>query len=152
MILIGAPGLVTLVRRDGVDWRHHRIEPDADWFRGVVPRHLLPGGPIRYADPAPGFGERINLRLLSVLGRALVAVVVGLCVTAFFLVFGVLTVDASVAQSWAGAAPRIWWHATVANHTYVLTAEHFRVASFLGAFSALTSSCRRRRTRSSPPR
>jgi hypothetical protein len=25
----------------------------------------------------------------------------------------------------------------VANHTYVLTAEHFRVASFLGVFAAL---------------
>ena len=78
MTLIGALALVALLRRDGVDWRHHRVEPDADWFRRTVPRHLMPGGPIRYADPAPGFGERINLRLLSVLGRALVAVVVGL--------------------------------------------------------------------------
>ena len=137
MTLIVALAVVALLRRDGVDWRQHRVEPDAEWFRRMVPRHLMPGGPIRYADPAPGFGERVNLRLLSVLGRVLVAVVVGLGVMAFFLIFGVLTVDASVAEDWAGAAPRIWWQATVANHTYVLTAEHFRVASFLGAFSAL---------------
>jgi hypothetical protein len=137
MMLLGMVALFALLRRDTVDWQHHRVEPDAAWFRRMVPRHLMPGGPIRYADPAPGFGERLNLRLLSVLGRALVAVVVGLGVMAFFLLFGIVTVDLSVAANWAGAAPRVWWQVTVADHTYVLTAEHFRVASFLGAFAAL---------------
>ena len=103
----------------------------------MVPRQLMPAGPIRYADPAPTFGERLNLRLLSVLGRALVAAVVGLFVMVFFLLFGILTVDLSVAASWSAAVPKVWWDVTVANHTYVLTAEHFRVASFLGVFAAL---------------
>lgn len=135
--LVAALAITALLRRDGVDWRHHRIEPDAAWFRGQVPPHLLPAGEIRYADPPPGFGERVNLRLLAVLGPALVALVVGLVVSAFFVVFGVLAVDLSVAANWSGTAPRVWWQATVVNHTYVLTAEHFRVAGFLGVFAAL---------------
>ena len=137
MVLVGTVAVLALLRKDGVDWHQHRIEPDAEWFRRQVPRQLMPAGPIRYADPAPTFGERLNLRLLSVLGRALVAAVVGLFVMVFFLLFGILTVDLSVAESWSAAVPNVWWDVTVANHTYVLTAEHFRVASFLGVFAAL---------------
>lgn len=137
LTLIGALALIVLLRPGVVDWRRHRIQPDAAWFRRMVPRHLMPGGPIRYADPAPGFGERINLRALSVLGRALVAMLVGLLVFGFFLIFGVLTVDATVTQNWSGAVPQIWWQVNVANHTYLLTAELFRVAGFLGVFVAL---------------
>ena len=102
-----------------------------------MPATLLPDGPVRYFDPPLRYAERLNLRLVSILGRALVAVVVGLVVATFFLVFGVIVVDASVAETFAGAPPRIWWEITLANHTYVLTAEHFRVSAFLGAFAGL---------------
>jgi hypothetical protein len=83
------------------------------------------------------WGERVNIRMISVLGRVLVAAVIGLAIAGFFVVFGVLTVDAGVAASWAGAPPTVWWQVTIAQHTYSLTAEHVRVAVFLGVFSAL---------------
>src|SRR6478609_5360045 len=114
MVLVGTVAVLALLRKDGVDWHQHRIEPDAAWFRRLVPRQLMPAGPIRYADPVPTFGERLNLRLLSVLGRALVAAVVGLFVMVFFLLFGILTVDLSVAASWSAAVPNVWWDVTVA--------------------------------------
>ena len=67
---------------------------------------LLPDGPVRYLDPPLRYAERLNLRLVSILGRALVAVVVGLVVATFFLVFGVIVVDASVAETFAGRRHR----------------------------------------------
>jgi hypothetical protein len=105
----------------------------------------LPGS-LRSAAPATDpadrrrsltFGERLNLSMISVLGRVLVAAVIGAAIAAFFVVFGVLTVDAKVAESWIGGPPTIWWQGTLAQHTYTLTAEHVRVAVFLGVFSAL---------------
>ena len=83
------------------------------------------------------WSERLNLSMISVLGRVLVAAVIGAAIAAFFVVFGVLTVDADVAESWIGGPPTIWWQGTLAQHTYTLTAEHVRVAVFLGVFSAL---------------
>jgi len=46
-------------------------------------------------------------------------------------------VDADVAAAWVGRPPTVWWQGTLAHHTYTLTAEHIRVAVFLGVFSAL---------------
>lgn len=91
-----------------------------------------------WVDP-PGLsvGERINVQMISLLGRVLVAAVVGLAIAGFFVVFGVLTVDEAVAASWSTGEPTVWWQLTIAEHTYSLTAEHVRVAAFLGVFSAL---------------
>jgi len=83
------------------------------------------------------WSERLNLSMIAVLGRVLVAAVIGAAIAAFFVLFGVLTVDADVAASWVGAPPTVWWQGTLAHHTYTLTAEHVRVAVFLGVFSAL---------------
>ncbi len=136
-VLVLGLAIGALARRENSGLSGRRVEPDAAWFHQAVPRQLLPDGPVRYLDPPLRYAERLNLRLVSILGRALVAVVVGLVVATFFLVFGVIVVDASVAETFAGAPPRIWWEITFANHTYVLTAEHFRVSAFLGAFAAL---------------
>jgi hypothetical protein len=116
---------------------------DGDAVRAALPAELVvaldrdPAPAI--TDPAPplSWTERINLRLIGTLGRALVAAVVGTVVAAFFCVFGVLTVARSVASSWAGAPADVWWQFTVGTHQYALTAEHVRVAAFLGVFSAL---------------
>jgi hypothetical protein len=136
-LLVLALAIAALARRENSGLGGRRVEPDAAWFPQAVPAALLADGPVRYLDPPLRFAERLNLRLVSILGRALVAVVVGLVVATFFLVFGVIVVDATVAETFAGAPPRIWWEITFANHTYVLTAEHFRVSAFLGAFSGL---------------
>lgn len=94
---------------------------------GVAAPDMLPLGRV----------ERLNLRLVGALGRALVAAVVGLAVTAFFCVFGVLTVSDAVTSTWSGAPADVWWQFTVGTHRYTLSAEHVRVAMFLGVFSAL---------------
>jgi hypothetical protein len=113
--------------------------------RGAVLAALPPGLPL--ADwlpddgplgvPALHWSERVNLRLVAVLGKAMVALVVGVAVAVFFLVFGVLVVDAAVTAAWSGSPPSVWWQFTVGAHTYTLTAEHLRVALFLGVFSAM---------------
>ena len=116
---------------------------DGDAVRAALPSDLAAGvhaiPDVLIGDPSPPLTltERINLRLIGTLGRALVAAVVGTVVAAFFLVFGVLTVRLAVASSWAGAPADVWWQFTVGTHRYALTAEHVRVAVFLGVFSAL---------------
>jgi hypothetical protein len=114
---------------------------DPTAVRESLPRELagdVPAAAAVAAEPAAlRLTERINLRLIGALGRALVAVVVGLVVTAFFCVFGVLTVNDAVTASWSGGPPDVWWQFTVGEHRYTLTAEHVRVAMFLGVFSAL---------------
>lgn len=115
---------------------------DAAAIRDALPAELAAEAPAagagtRSAPPSLSLTERVNLRLIGALGRALVAVVVALVVTAFFCVFGVLTVNDAVTASWSGGAPDVWWQFTVGEHRYTLTAEHVRVAMFLGVFSAL---------------
>lgn len=81
-------------------------------------------------------GERMNLRVMTTIAQLMVAVAVGVAVFAFFIVFGVLVVNAETAQSWLTVKPDIWWQATIAGHQYVLTSAHVRVSGFLGVFSA----------------
>jgi hypothetical protein len=92
---------------------------------------------VRYRAVPLRIRERFNLLLVAVFGKLMVAFVVGAAITAFFVLFGVLAVDEPTVHSWIQAPPRILWQATMADHFYTLTAEHLRVAVFLGAFSAL---------------
>ena len=136
-LLIGGVAVALLLRRRRSDDEDEEFFADAETVRCAVPEILRPATAPAY-DAAPlALSERINLRMISVLGRVLVAAVVGLAIAAFFVIFGVLTVDLPVATSWIGAEPTIWWQGTLGNHTYTLTAEHIRVAVFLGVFSAL---------------
>jgi lysylphosphatidylglycerol synthetase-like protein (DUF2156 family) len=140
-LLIVAVALLMLRRRDGdADAGTSAGFGDDAAVRSTLPEALRADAPI--TGPAEreaplNWGERVNIRMISVLGRVLVAAVIGLAIAGFFVVFGVLTVDAGVAASWAGAPPTVWWQVTIAQHTYSLTAEHVRVAVFLGVFSAL---------------
>ena len=136
-LLIGGVAVALLVRRRRSDDEDEEFFADAEAVQRALPEPLRPATAPAY-DAAPlTLSERINLRMISVLGRVLVAAVVGLAIAAFFVIFGVLTVDLPVATSWVGAEPTIWLQGTLGNHTYTLTAEHIRVAVFLGVFSAL---------------
>lgn len=81
-------------------------------------------------------GERMNLRAVTIIAQMSVAVLVGLIVFAFFIVFGVLVVDLDTVASWSTQDPQIWLQSTIGEHTYALTAQHVRVSGFLGVFSA----------------
>ena len=77
-----------------------------------------------------------TLRAVTTIAQLSVAVLVGLIVFVFFIVFGVLTVDLSTVHSWSQDEAQIWWQSTIAGHHYALTAQHVRVSAFLGVFSA----------------
>jgi hypothetical protein len=81
-------------------------------------------------------GERMNLRAVTTIAQMTVAVMVGLVVFAFFIIFGTLVVSLDTVQSWSTETPQIWWQSTIAGHHYALTSEHLRVSGFLGVFSA----------------
>jgi len=154
-VLLLALTLVPLLRSTDDD---HTEFADADEIRAALPAELAGAfsafgqaggggaGPVGPSEggaaggllvPPLALAERINLRLIGALGRAVVAVVVGLSVALFFCVFGVLVVSDAVTHTWVGASPDVWWQFTVGTHRYTLTAEHVRVSLFLGAFSAL---------------
>ncbi len=116
----------------------------ADLRDGAAVRAALPVG-LAVRPPADGplavpplrWSERVNLRLVVVLGKTMVAVLLAVIVAGFFVVFGVLVVNEAVTAVWSGGAPGVWWQFTLGAHIYTLTAEHVRVAMFLGVFSAM---------------
>ena len=138
-LLVLGLALVPLLRSSAIE--SHADLADGPTVRAALPPDLAIGGWIPLAGQIPvtelRWSERVNLRLVSLLGKLMVAVVVGVGVAAFFVVFGVLVVDAAVTKAWSGGAPSVWWQFTLGVHTYTLTAEHVRVAMFLGVFSAM---------------
>ena len=137
VLLLGALTVGFLMRRGRADLEEFAAFADAEEVRAALPDALRPDGAPDYRVVPLRLRERINLLLVAVFGKLLVAVVVGTAISAFFVLFGVLTVDEPTVRSWIQAPPRILWQVFVADHYYTLTAEHLRVAVFLGAFSAL---------------
>ena len=135
--LLGALVVAFLMRRGRADVEEFATFSDDEEVRAALPPTLLPDGPVAYRLVPLRLRERLNLLLVAVFGKLMVAFVVGLAITAFFVLFGVLTVDEPTVRSWIGVRPRVLWQPSVAGHFYTLTAEHLRVAVFLGAFSAL---------------
>lgn len=80
-------------------------------------------------------GQQRTVLLVATLSRLVVATVVAGAVLAFFLVLGVLCVDASVVATWSGHEPSVLagWSSSV--HDYVVTWQHIRVAGFLAVFA-----------------
>lgn len=137
VLLLGALMVVFLLRRGRSDLDEFASFGDAEEVRAALPESLRPAGAPPWRTDPLLLRERVNLLLVAVFGKLMVAFVVGLAIFAFFVVFGVLTVDEPTVRSWVGVQPRIFWQALVADHRYTMTAEHLRVAVFLGAFSAL---------------
>ncbi|RIJ71139.1 hypothetical protein D1871_15570 [Nakamurella silvestris] len=136
LLLVGV-AVAFLVRRGSTDVEELGRFADTEAVREALPAELRPAGSLRYTTPALSWGERLNLTVISVLGKVFVAAVVGLAIFVFFVVFGLFTITAQVAGAWSAGEPDIWWQFTMAGHGYALTAEHLRVSAFLGVFSAL---------------
>jgi len=136
LLLVGV-AVAFLVRRGSTDMDELGRFEDGEAVLAALPVELRPHGSLRYVTPPLSWGERLNLIVISVLGKVFVAAVVGLAIFAFFVVFGLFTITAEVAGAWSAGEPDVWWQFTVAGHTYSLTAEHLRVSAFLGVFSAL---------------
>lgn len=126
-----------LMRRGRADLEDFAVFADAEEVRQALPAALRPEAPVTYRVVPLRLHERLNLLVVAVFGKLMVAFVVGLAISAFFVLFGVLTVDEPTVRSWIGVPPRILWDVHLAGDRYTMTAEHLRVAVFLGAFSAL---------------
>lgn len=130
-------GVVVLVRRARTDLDELGEFDAIDQVRGALPGDFDADRDFHYVNEPLRLVERTNLLLISVLGKAMVAVVVGLAVMLFFVLFGMLTIDADLAESWSGEPPRVYLQFTIGEHDYALTAPAVRVAGFLGTFSGL---------------
>ncbi|WP_255574185.1 hypothetical protein, partial [Austwickia sp. TVS 96-490-7B] len=87
-----------------------------------------------------GRWESGNLKLIVVISRLMPAVVIALGVFAFFGVLGYLAVDTDTVRGWTRQPPSIFFEFTTAKHTYILSAEHARVAGFVATFAAFNYS------------
>ncbi len=97
-----------------------------------LPSTVLRSGP--QVCPLGPAQER-SLILVAAASRLVVAVVVGLAVLGFFLLLGVISVNAEVVRSWLGHPGQVIWSVTTLKHTYDLTVEHLKVTGFLAVFS-----------------
>jgi hypothetical protein len=134
----------------GIAFVLRQVRPDLDdaerFANESVLRAALPAdlrfsdeqitGALSGARDALGSGERMNLRAVVTIAQLAVAIVVGLAIFLFFVVFGVLVVGLDTVQGWSTETPQIWFDFTLDGHQYALTSEHVRVSAFLGVFSA----------------
>lgn len=86
-------------------------------------------------DPRLGRAQKRNLAVAAIATQAIQAALIGLLVWLFFIVFGVIAINAAVQQTWIGdlAPTDVFW--TVADG-HVISRPLIRVATFLGAFAA----------------
>jgi hypothetical protein len=75
--------------------------------------------------------------LVVFVSQALQILFVGLGVAAFFLAFGMLTVNPSVLTEWIGNSGTTLATFNLFGHPVVITQELLRVAGAIGAFSGL---------------
>ena len=87
------------------------------------------------ADPRLGRAQKRNLLVAAIATQAIQAALIGLLVWLFFIVFGVIAINASIQQTWIGdlGPVDVFW--TVGGD-HVLSRALIRVSTFLGAFAA----------------
>lgn len=96
----------------------------------------LEGGDLRLPAECPLTAEQQrSLRLVMVISRLAIATVVGLAVFVFFVVLGLITVNAAVVQAWTQAPPDVLFSWATERQSYALTRQHLRVCGFLAVFS-----------------
>lgn len=83
-----------------------------------------------------GLQQRLSLRLIATLSRLVVTTIVGGSVFLFFVLLGVLTVNASLVEVWTGAPATALLEVASSVRTYDITWEMLRVSGFLAVFSA----------------
>ncbi len=81
--------------------------------------------------------QLLNLRLVALCSKLVLAMLVAVVVFAFFLVLVFLAVDQASVKSWIAAEPRVIFTWPVASHTFALTWEHLKVSGFLAVFTGL---------------
>ena len=87
------------------------------------------------AAPPLRRAQRINVGLVLFVSQAVQVLFVGLTIGLFFVVFGMLAVDAALRTEWMNTAGTDLVSVTIAGESFQLTEELLRVAGGLAAFS-----------------
>lgn len=81
--------------------------------------------------------QRVNVGLVLFVSQSLQVLVVALAVAAFFILFGLLTVDAATVAKWIGEPTHVLLEFDLGGRTASLTTELLRVAGAIAAFTGL---------------
>jgi hypothetical protein len=81
--------------------------------------------------------QRLNVGLVLLVSQTLQVLLVSLAVGAFFVGFGMLTVDAQILQSWIGEPGNELLAVTLDGHRLRLTEELLRISGGIAAFTGL---------------
>jgi hypothetical protein len=87
------------------------------------------------AAPPLRRAQRMNVGLVLFVSQAVQVLFVGLTIGLFFVVFGMLAVDAALRTEWMNTAGTDLISVTIAGESFQLTEELLRVAGGLAAFS-----------------
>ncbi|MET0144122.1 MAG: hypothetical protein ABW328_04965 [Ilumatobacteraceae bacterium] len=86
----------------------------------------------------PNVRQRVNIGLVTVFSQAIPITAVGIVITAFFVLFGFLTITEPTTAAWTTEdSVHVFAQWTIGEHTLVISEPLVRVAAFLGAFSAM---------------
>ncbi len=97
----------------------------------------------RPVDPPPlDRATRRNISLMQFVAVSIQVLLVALLITAFYVIFGLLTVREATILQWIAAdeldpSRDLWWTASIFGADVILTRAHAVVAGFIGAFSGL---------------
>ena len=116
--LFGALGVTFLAARLPAEVR--RLERDAGG-----------GGP-----PLRG-RQRVNVGLVLFVSQSLQVLLVSLVVGAFFVAFGILTVDEKILETWIGEGGDVLLRIGIGGRDAVLTSELLRVSAAIASFTGL---------------
>lgn len=109
---------------------------DADELDTLLADTPLAGAAVHLPARTPLAQHHVkDLRLVATMSRVTVVSVISAAVFAFFMLLGVLAIDAAIIRVWVGGAPEVLWTLVTTRHRYDLTWEHLRVAGFLAVFS-----------------
>ena len=93
------------------------------------------------APPPLDRATKRNISLMQFVGISIQVLLVALLISAFYIVFGLLTVREATILQWVTDdsldQADLWWSTTLAGAEIILTRAHVVVAGFIGAFSGL---------------
>jgi hypothetical protein len=81
--------------------------------------------------------QRLNVSLVALFSQGLQIALVSCLVTAFFVVFGLLTITPDIVESWLGHGGDELFAVGLGGRDLHATAELLKLSTFLGAFSGL---------------
>ncbi|WP_436795096.1 hypothetical protein [Actinospongicola halichondriae] len=144
LVLLGSGFVALSLRKERADEQHF-----GSWAEVVACCASSPLADVAPTDPAGTVDlppldrstER-NLSLMRFVGVAIQVLLVAVLVTAFYVLFELLTVREATILQWIAAdaldpSRDVWWRATLLGDDVVLTRAHVVVAGFVGTFSGL---------------